>query len=156
MVALIGFLIPETTIIPVEGASFSDWNENSFWHESWGASGVHKGIDIFARHETSVLASSNQIVLYRGEFEKGGKVLVTLGAKWRLHYYAHLKSFENDGVIIAKKGHKLGEVGDTGNAKGKQPHLHYSILSLFPLLWKIDDSTQGYKKAFYVNPSGVF
>ncbi len=151
-----GFLIPEKTTIPVSGASFNDWNKDSFWYEPWGASGVHKGIDIFAKYGTSIIASSHQVVLYRGEFEKGGKVVIALGSKWRLHYYAHLKSIENDGAIIVEKGHKLGEVGDTGNAKGKQPHLHYSIVSLFPLLWEIDNSTQGYKKAFYVNPISYF
>lgn len=156
MVIAMGFLIPEEITIPVSGASFTDWNKDSFWYEPWGASGAHKGIDIFAKSGTPIIASSDQVVLSRREFEDGGKVVITLGLKWRFHYYSHLKSIEDDDTIIAKKGHKLGEVGDTGNAKGKPSHLHYSIVSLFPLLWEIDGSEQGYKKAFYVNPSSYF
>jgi len=155
-VVLLGLLIPEEKTIPVRGASTNDWNKNSFWYEPWGASGVHKGVDIFAKSGTDIVASSNQIVLYRGEFEKGGKVVFALGAGWRLHYYAHLKSIDSDGTIMVEKGHKIGEVGNTGNAQGKQPHLHYSIVSFIPLVWKIDGSTQGYKKAFYINPISYF
>lgn len=40
----------------------------------------------------------------------------------------------------------------TGNAKGKPPHLHYSIITLFPYLWRVDRSEQGWKKMFYLNP----
>lgn len=44
-----GYLVPESPIIPVKGASSKDWNSQTFWYEPWGASGVHKGIDIFAK-----------------------------------------------------------------------------------------------------------
>jgi hypothetical protein len=51
------FAIPENARIPVQGASVRDWNPRAFWYEPWGASGVHKGIDIFAPRGRPVIAS---------------------------------------------------------------------------------------------------
>jgi len=151
-----GFLLPQSNTLPVANATSADWHPESFWYEPWGSSGVHKGIDIFGQRGDSIVSSSPGLVLYRGEIKKGGKVVIVLGAKWRIHYYAHLDSI-NDLVspwVVA--GEPLGGLGDTGNAKGKPPHLHYSIVSLVPLPWRIDSSTQGYKKAFYLNPHDYF
>jgi len=92
-------------------------------------------------------------VLYTGDLARGGKVILSLGPKWRLHYYAHL----DDSVVkvgrIVRGGEIIGSVGDSGNALGKQPHVHYSIVTLFPYLWRMDGTTQGWKKIFYLNPS---
>lgn len=155
-ILLIGFLIPERKALPVEGASKSDWNSNSFWYEPWGSSGVHKGIDIFANRGRPVVASTDLIVIYSGQINKGGNVVLGLGPKWRLHYFAHLDDVSPDTGLVAARGQQIGSVGDTGNAKGKQPHLHYSIFSLIPLPWLMDTSLQGYKKAFYLDPIAYF
>jgi murein DD-endopeptidase MepM/ murein hydrolase activator NlpD len=153
---ILGFIIPEPKIIPVKNATSNDWNSETFWYEPWGTSGVHKGIDIFAKNGTPVIAVTNQMVLFRGEFKKGGKVIVAIGAKWRLHYYAHLSTINQTSGLFNSAGTQLGTVGASGNAKGKAPHLHYSILSLLPVPWLIDNSTQGYKKALYLNPIEYF
>ena len=153
---LIGFLVPERKVIPVEGATRSDWNANTFWYEPWGSSGVHKGIDIFSDKGTPVIASTDMLILYRGRIKKGGNIVVGLGAKWRLHYFAHLEEInENDSLFLAK-GQPIGTVGSTGNARGKQPHLHFSLLSLVPIPWRADSSSQGYKKIFYLDPIKYF
>lgn len=149
---VLGFIVPEPRGIPVAGATKSDWNKDSFWYEPWGTSGVHKGVDIFAKKGTPVLAATNMLILYQGEIHKGGKVIVGLAPKWRLHYFAHLEEFERGNGFVVKSGTVIGSVGDTGNAKGKQPHLHFSILSLVPLPWMIDKTSQGYKKAVYIDP----
>ena len=81
---------PERPRIPVEAATRSDWNAMTFWHEPWGRSGVHKGIDIFAPKGTPVIAPTYGLVLFRGELALGGKVVVALGPGWLLHYFAHL------------------------------------------------------------------
>ena len=147
-----GFFVPEPKIIPVAGATSKDWNSNTFWYEPWGASGVHKGIDIFSKNGNPVIVSTNLIVLYTGSIKKGGKIVVALGPKWRIHYFAHLDSIEESLELFIKSGTAIGTVGTTGNAKGKQPHLHFSIVSFIPIPWRIDSSSQGYKKAFYLNP----
>ena len=48
--------------------------------------------------------------------------------------------------------HRLGSVGTTGNAAGRPPHLHYSIVTIPPYQWCIRFEKQGWKKAFYLDP----
>jgi len=152
LLVAVGFLIPERIRIPVAGASENDWNHQSFWFEPWGTSGVHKGIDIFAKLGTGVVSATDGIVIYAGEISKGGKVVVVLGPKWRVHYFSHLNTINVSMYNLVGSGEMIGSVGDSGNAKGKPSHLHYSIVRLIPAPWAIDGATQGYKKAFYINP----
>ena len=70
-VLLAGFAVPERLAVPVAGASDTDWNHDTFWYAPWGRSGVHKGIDIFARYETPVVAASFGLVVFRGRFGLG-------------------------------------------------------------------------------------
>ncbi|WP_068830003.1 M23 family metallopeptidase [Pseudomonas sp. BMS12] len=146
-------LAPEWLQIPVQGASPRDWNAQSFWFEPWGRSGTHKGIDIFARQGTPVIAPTYGLVLFRGELAVGGKVILMLGPKWRLHYFAHLNDYSALPGQPVLPGSLLGSVGDSGNARGKPAHLHYSIVTLLPYPWRWDDSTRGWKKMFYLDPN---
>ncbi|MGZ4048999.1 MAG: peptidoglycan DD-metalloendopeptidase family protein [Bacteroidia bacterium] len=155
-ILLIGFLIPENMSIPVAGANRNSWNKESFWYYPWGRSGTHKGIDIFAKEGTDVISATAGIVLYKGEISMGGNVIVVLGPKWRIHYYAHLKTFSTHFLAFVSRGEKIAEVGTTGNAQGKPPHLHYSFATLIPYLWRIDGDHQGWKKMFYLNPAEHF
>jgi murein DD-endopeptidase MepM/ murein hydrolase activator NlpD len=148
----LGFVLPEARKIPVAGASVKDWNTRSFWFEPWGRSGVHKGIDIFGPLGADILSTNMGIVLFAGELERGGKVVLVLSPKWRLHYFAHLAEIDTGIGHLVRAGEKIGTLGDTGNARGKPPHLHYSIIRIFPAPWAMDDSTQGSKKAFFIDP----
>jgi peptidoglycan LD-endopeptidase LytH len=152
-IGTVGTLLPMETVIPVQHATNKDWNKDSYWFYPWGESDVHKGIDIFAKEGTPTLASTSGIVLFKGQLKRGGKVVAVLGPKWRIHYYAHLKSHHVHALEWVKQGEKIGEVGDTGNARGKPPHLHYSILSLVPNIGEFTLETQGWQRMFYVNPS---
>lgn len=147
-----GLLMPQDFVNPVENADDKSYNANAFWYYSWGKSGVHKGVDIFAKEGTNVNSSTNGLVIFTGEISMGGKVVVILGPKWRVHYYAHLNEITTHAFSWKGRNEKIGTVGVTGNAKGKQPHLHYSIVTLIPLPWRIDDAKQGWKKMFYLNP----
>lgn len=155
IVVVAGLFLPERGQIPVAGADASDWHEDTFWYYPWGRSGVHKGVDIFALKGTPVLASSGGLLLFRGELARGGKVVLLLGPKWRLHYYAHLDQTVGNDVWFSA-GEQLGTVGDSGNAAGKPPHLHYSLVSLLPMIWKADGASQGWKKMFYLDPTMHF
>lgn len=152
VVALAPFAIPENARIPVLGATARDWNPKAFWYEPWGASGVHKGIDIFAREGRPVIASVHGVVVFRGQLKSGGNVVAVLGPKWRLHYFAHLRDTNVRMFEWLGKGETLGTVGTSGNAAGKAPHLHYAVLSLVPRPWKATTQTQGWKKMFFVDP----
>jgi len=155
-VIAIGFLIPVKHRIPVAGASASDWNPKSFWYSPWGRSGTHKGIDIFAREGTPVLAATSGMVVYTGFNDMGGNFVLVLGAKWRFYYYAHLQRIDTHVLRLLNMGDIIGTVGSTGNAQGKQPHLHFAIRNLLPLFWQYDSSKpQAWNKVFYIDP-GLF
>ena len=145
-------LAPERPRIPVAGATRSDWNPASFWHTPWGRSGVHKGIDIFSPLGTPVVAPTYGMVVFTGEIALGGKVVFALGPGWRLHYFAHLDEIAVFPGRPIGAGTVLGSVGESGNARGRPPHLHYSILSLVPRIGRADDGPQGWKKMFYLDP----
>jgi len=155
LVFVSGFLIPEVNRMPVQGATEKDWNQQSFWFAPWGKSGVHKGIDIFARKDTPVVSSTPGLVVYAGRYGIGGNVVAVIGPKWRLHYYAHLDAISVHPLRGVLPGTQLGYVGTSGNAAGKPPHLHYAILSLVPLPWNLTRQTQGWKRMFFINPGAV-
>lgn len=131
LIIILGLILPQKFTIPVKGATKSGYNPKSFWYP-WGKSGTHEGIDIFAKESTTVTAAKSGLVLYTGNIGMGGNVLVMLGPKWRIHYYAHLKDISTHIFSWASRGIKIGTVGFTGNAAGKPPHLHYSIAMLIP------------------------
>ena len=156
VILALGMLLPARGVIPVQNATSRDWNANSFWYAPWGKSGVHKGIDIFAKKGTPVIASTSGLVVYTGNISMGGNVVAVLGAKWRIHYYAHLQNINAKTWDFAGKGDIIGSVGDSGNAAGKPPHLHYSVMSLVPYPWRVSTETQGWKKMFMLNPNYTF
>ena len=152
LVLIVGCLIPQNLSNPVDKADNKSYNQKSFWYYPWGKSGTHKGVDIFAKEGTSVTSSTRGLVIFTGEIQLGGKVVIVLGPKWRSHYYAHLKDINIEFLSWTAQGERIGSVGTTGNAKGKSPHLHYSIVTLIPYPWRIDSEKQGWKKMFYLNP----
>lgn len=149
---LLGLLIPQQLLMPVSGAGRGSFDKRSFWYYPWGPSVTHKGVDIFAPSGTPVHAAVNGIVLMKGKFGRGGNVVLVLGPKWRLHYYAHLKEIRTSLLAPVTKQSVIGTVGTTGNAQGKPPHLHYSIFTAIPYPWRMDGDHQGWMKMFYLNP----
>lgn len=102
----------------------------------------HQGVDIFAPRGAPVVSTTRGIVSRIGENSLGGTVVWVLGPGGDRHYYAHLDSVADiqSGQRIAA-GETLGRVGNTGNARGTPPHLHYGIyrrisgaINPFPLL----------------------
>lgn len=156
-VIFLGYLVPERGILPVAGATVDSWDPNSFWFEPWGVSGVHKGIDIFAPRHTPVLSAVSGVVTFSGSNPLGGNVVLVLGPRWRLHYYAHLDHTNVRAMQPVRRGQQLGTVGDSGNARGKPTHLHYVIRTPFPIPWRYQRGiSQGWKQMFYLDPAERF
>lgn len=148
----IGLLIPQNLKMPVKGATSSSYNHKSFWAYPWGKSVTHKGVDIFAKKGAAVISATSGIVLLADHRGPGGKYVVVLGPKWRLHYYAHLNEIKTTNFKWVNNKTPIGTVGNTGNAMSTPPHLHYSIMTPIPYPWRIDNSIQGWKKMFTLNP----
>ncbi len=155
VVVLAGLLVPGRQVLPVAGATASDWNHRTFWHHPWGKSGVHKGIDIFAPRGTPVVASTGGVVIGAGDLSRGGRVVSVLGPKWRVHYYAHLQERSVRRGAVVRRGERIGTVGNTGNAVGKPSHLHYAVVTVVPYPWRVRWQRQGWKKMFFLDPDGL-
>lgn len=129
---ILSLVWPDRPAMPVQGAVRADWNPRSFWYYPWGASGVHKGIDIFAPEGRPVLP------------------------RWHIHYYAHLSRLDVEEGDWVWRGETVGAVGSTGNAAGKPPHLHYAIITAMPYPWRITTEPQGWQKMFFLDPGAEF
>lgn len=113
------FALAGPTVVPVDGVAPG--------RVPAGFRGAaHEGVDIFAPKGTPVRAVVAGVVVGRGSQNRGGNVVFLLGRNAVLYFYAHLESpalVEPGSVVEA--GTLLGHVGDTGNAKGRAPHLHF-------------------------------
>ena len=147
-IVLLGLIIPQNLKMPVVGADSNSYNHKTFWYEGWGTSIVHKGIDVFAKRGTRVNSATWGVVIATAEYGKGGKFIVVLGPKWRLHYYAHLDEIKTKPFSFVTQDTAIGTVGNTGNAITTPAHLHYGIGTLIPYLWRIDDAPLGWQKMF--------
>lgn len=115
---------------PVAGKDNADIQ--SFWDANRdGGARSHEGVDIFAKRGTPVIAAVNGMVTRTGNSGLGGKqVWLRDGILGNSLYYAHLDSIMSEGGQIVKIGDTLGTVGNTGNAEGGSPHLHFGIYIL--------------------------
>jgi peptidoglycan LD-endopeptidase LytH len=123
----LGLKPPATALrVPVKGVSVRRI-ANTFGGARSGGR-AHEGLDIFAPAGTPVVSATGGIVLRITTNNLGGQVVYTLGAGGRTYYYAHLSRYGafKDGDFI-KPGDVIGYVGNTGNARGTPPHLHFGV-----------------------------
>lgn len=112
---------------PVVGTSLHDQADTFGADRSGGRS--HKGIDIFAKKGTAVVAVRGGTVVKSGDQKGLGGLRVWIkDDEGFYHYYAHLNSIDvKNGQRIAA-GQQLGSVGNTGlEAQNTPDHLHYSV-----------------------------
>lgn len=92
-----------------------------------GGKRFHKGIDIFAKKGTPVVAATSGRIGFTGEKGLGGKQVWLRDRKRKQSlYYAHLDSIVPD-LKNVNPGDTLGFVGNTGNARTTPSHLHFGI-----------------------------
>ena len=91
--------------------------------------GWHHGEDIFAAAGTPLLAVADGIVYSVGWNHIGGYRLWLRDGQGNEFYYAHLSAYSPLAVEgrSVKAGDVIGFVGNTGDADGGAPHLHFEI-----------------------------
>jgi murein DD-endopeptidase MepM/ murein hydrolase activator NlpD len=93
-----------------------------------GGARDHKGVDIFAPRGTPVVAVAAGAITTVETTSSGGRVVWQRDDEHGLMYfYAHLdEQIARAGQRVAP-GDVIGRVGNTGNARGSSPHLHFGV-----------------------------
>lgn len=99
---------------------------NSFGASRGGGTRRHQGNDIMSPHGTPIVAVVSGRVTRTGNGGLGGKTVYLFGGGTEF-YYAHLSSISVGAGQTVSAGARLGANGDTGNARGGAPHLHFEI-----------------------------
>ena len=116
--------------MPVEGFDLGRLRDG--FHEP-RSDHVHAAIDLLAPRGTRVRAVDDGVVRKLLVTGRGGISIYQFDSEGRYcYFYAHLERyvpFLSEGKPV-RKGDVLGYVGNTGNAAGGAPHLHFAIFRL--------------------------
>lgn len=126
--------IPIETALLAVASPFPVAGKANFSHD-WGfprytpAPHLHEGTDVFAAFGTPIVSSEAGKVIQKGTAGAGGISVWLRGDSGMGYYYAHLQSWAKDLQVGQRieKGYVIGFVGDTGNAEGGSPHLHFEL-----------------------------
>jgi hypothetical protein len=91
--------------------------------------GWHHGVDVFAAGGTPLVAVADGRLFSVGWNAIGGWRLWLRDRQGNEFYYAHLSAFApevRNGAAV-RAGQVIGYVGDTGDALGTPPHLHFEV-----------------------------
>ncbi|WP_102946023.1 MULTISPECIES: M23 family metallopeptidase [unclassified Stenotrophomonas] len=118
---------PTSLPVPVEGVAARRIADT--FGAPRGRDRTHAGVDIFARRGTPVRSAGPGVVVAVRDSGLGGRQVWVVGPARERYYYAHLEDWReglSEGDVLAE-GDVLGYVGDSGNAAGTPPHLHWGI-----------------------------
>lgn len=119
-------------VIPVPilfGVEVSDIRDS--WGDARSSGRTHEGTDIMAPRGAYVIAPAKSVVSDIGYGSNGGNFVYTINPGGERFYFAHLDAYA-DGLKVGdilEKGDLIGYVGNTGNASGGAPHLHFGVYS---------------------------
>ena len=101
--------------------------------DTWGAARtegrLHEGTDIFAPAGTPVRSATQGFVYRIDSLSRGGNTVTIVGGAGRRYFYTHLSAFAPDlreGQVVTPDT-IIGYVGNSGNAAGTPPHLHFGV-----------------------------
>lgn len=112
---------------------------------------IHWGIDIFRPAGEPVFAVVDGYVRLAENPLGGISAYVVNDTREFRFYYAHLDGYAaglRDGAFV-RRGELIGYVGNTGNARGTRPHLHFEVHLI--AAWMMDEIGH-FPKAGVLNP----
>lgn len=124
-------LTPSGWANPVAGAN--EWSAGSFLYRrppgavKAGKTPVHEGIDIYAERGTPIVAPVSGTVVSAGTGKRAGNYVKILGDDGITYYMAHMHDYAVKKGQKVQAGWQIGRVGNTGNAQGTSPHLHFTM-----------------------------
>lgn len=98
---------------------------NSWGHPRSGGR-THKGTDMFAAWNEPMYAVQDGTILITNS-NLGGKSIWLRANNGFAYYYAHLNDWAVSNGQRVRQGQTIGYNGDSGNARGGSPHLHFQI-----------------------------
>ncbi len=117
--------IPLPVLLGVEMSSLT----RNFGDPRGDGTRSHEGLDIMAPRGTPVVSPTDAVITRIGDGASSGLTVSTANPGGERFVYMHLESFGeglSEGMIL-KPGDLIGYVGNTGNASGGAPHLHFEI-----------------------------
>jgi murein DD-endopeptidase MepM/ murein hydrolase activator NlpD len=106
----------------------ANWNDDWLDYRAGPPVHAHQGTDVFSAFDTPVRTPVDGIVRFE-DSGLGGKGAFVTAPDGTYYYMAHLNSFNADltnGAAV-KQGQIVGYNGDSGNAKGGAPHVHFEV-----------------------------
>ncbi len=111
---------------PVQGVA--NWTDDWLDYRAGPPVHQHMGNDLFTSFHTPVRAPADGTVRFANE-GLGGLAAYVTTSDGTYYYMAHLDGFATDltsGATVTQ-GRTVGFAGDTGNAAGGPPHVHFEI-----------------------------
>jgi murein DD-endopeptidase MepM/ murein hydrolase activator NlpD len=104
---------------------------NHAFRDTWGAprSGGrrHKGTDVFAPMGSPSYAVTDGVISRMSYSSNGGMQVYLRGNDGNEYFYAHMSSYVARQGQRVSAGDLIARVGDTGNARGGAPHVHFEV-----------------------------
>ncbi len=94
-----------------------------------GGTRSHEGLDIMAPRGTPIVSPTDAVVTRIGNGGSSGLTVSTANPGGERFVYMHLDAYAEglqEGAVL-RPGDLIGYVGNTGNASGGAPHLHFEI-----------------------------
>jgi murein DD-endopeptidase MepM/ murein hydrolase activator NlpD len=101
------------------------------YSDTWGAprSGGrhHMGTDVFAPMGSPAYAVIDGVVRRESTSSNGGLQVYLRGSDGNEYFYAHMSRYVARVGQHVSTGEEIAKVGDTGNARGGPPHVHFEV-----------------------------
>lgn len=92
-----------------------------------GGDRTHEGLDIMAPKGAPIVSPTEAVVIRTGSGSSSGKYVTTANPGGESFVYMHLSEILVKNGDELDEGELIGYVGNTGNASGGLPHLHFEV-----------------------------